>query len=224
MASGFSTTSLYTFCKYGEKMKIINIVPVLICTLFLSGCAAVQTRTTAFYLPEYTPSDSIAVISADADKNNSLEFANYKKKFETRLAASGYKIVANPDDAKYIAVIAYGIDNGKTSAVSSPVFGPAYSGAAYSGSNSYTMPDYGVVGSSTGLTTTYTRAIALDIVDAASLKSGQPRKVYESRVKSSGTCNVIAGVFNELLKAMFEEFPGENGKTRKASIPFKGQC
>ena len=86
------------------------------------------------------------------------------------------------------------------------------------------MPTYGVVGSSTSSSTTYTRAIALDIVDANSLKADQPKKVYESRVKSSGSCSVIAGVFNELLEAMFKGFPGDNGKTRSAQIPYKGQC
>ena len=52
---------------------------------------------------------------------------------------------------------------------------------------SYTMPIYGVVGTSTNSQTEYTRAIALDIVEAGSVKEALPNKVYEGRAKSIGT-------------------------------------
>lgn len=218
-------------------MKYLKIIALGLCVLYITGCTSVHTKTTAFYTPTYASSGSIFVISVDAEKNNSLEFASYKKKFEDKLASYGYSIATNANDAEYIAIVAYGIDNGKSAVVSTPIFGQTGGGttyssgtiygtggsASYSGS-SYTMPTYGVVGSSTSSSTTYTRAIALDIVDANSLKADQPKKVYESRVKSSGSCSVIAGVFNELLEAMFKGFPGDNGKTRSAQIPYKGQC
>ncbi len=217
--------------------KISALISLACTVLVLSGCATVVTRTTAFYTSDYTTSGSIFVIPADAEKNNSLEFASYKKRFEDKLSTNGYSIVTNANDAKYIAIVAFGIDNGKSSVVSMPLFGQTGGGttyssgtvygtggsASYSGS-SYTMPTYGIVGSSTSSATTYTRAIALDIVEAKSLKTGKPKKIYEARVKSSGTCSVIAGVFNELLEAMFKEFPGDNGKTRLAEIPYKGEC
>ena len=218
-------------------MKFLKTFTVILYAVYLTGCTSVHTKTTAFYTPDYKTSGSIFVIAADADNNNSLEFASYKKRFEDKLASNGYSIATNANEAKYIAIVAYGIDNGKSSVVSTPIFaqtggGTTYSSgtvygaggsASYSGS-SYTMPTYGVVGSSASSSTTYTRAIALDIVDAKSLKTPQPKKVYESRVKSSGSCSVIAGVFDELLEAMFKGFPGDNGKTRSARIHYKGQC
>lgn len=213
------------------------LVSVLLLMSVLSGCAAVQTRTTAFYVPEYKNSGTILVVAAIAEVNNSLEFAHYKALFEQKFASNGYTIVSNPSDAKYVALVAYGIDDGKTAVVSTPIFGQTGGGttyssgtvygsggsATYSGS-SYTMPTYGIVGSSTGSVTQYTRAIALDIVDAASLKEGHPKKVFESRAKSTGRCSVIAGVFEEMLEAMFKDFPGQSGKTRNAEVPFKGGC
>ena len=84
-----------------------------------------------------------------------------------------------------------------------------------------------VIGTSTSSITTYNRALALDIVEASSLKNGpedDAKKVYESRVKSVGECGVVAGVFNELLEAMFTKFPGESGQTITAKIPYDGQC
>jgi len=218
----------------------IWITAVVVLTL-LSGCAAVQTtvntKTTTFYIPEYKNSGTIAVVAAEAAVNSSLEFAHYKKQFEQKLAVNGYTIVSNPAEAQYIGFVAYGIDNGKSSIVSTPIFGQTGGGATYSsgtvygsGGNatysgtSYTMPSYGVVGSVASSETMYTRAIALDIVDAQSLKKGNAKKIYEARAKSTGSCSVIAGVFEEVLEAMFKDFPGINGKVRNAEVPFKGGC
>jgi len=201
--------------------------------LFITGCATphVVTNNTAFYVDTYESKGSISVVSGEADVNSSLEFAAYKKKFERKLSEAGYQIEADPNKADYIALVAYGIDDGKTSTVSTPIFGQTGGGTTYSSGtvygssgsvnysgSSYTMPTYGVVGSSTGSETTYNRAIALDIVEASSFKEGNPRKVYEGRTKSKGSCSVIVEVFDEMLEAMFTDFPGENGRNRKQEV------
>ena len=217
-----------------RNMKIW-ITAVMILTL-LSGCT-VLTKTTAFYIPEYKNSGTIAIVAADAAVNSSLEFAHYKKQFEQKLAANGYTIVSNPSEAQYIALVAYGIDDGKTANVPVPIIGQTGGGTTYSSGTvynsrgnatysgtTYTMPTYGVVGSSAMSVTRYTRAIALDIVDAQSLKNGNPQKVYEARAKSTGSCSVIAAVFGGMLESMFKDFPGINGKVRKVEMPFNGDC
>ncbi len=213
-------------------MKVLKIISLLM-VVMLSGCATsrIVTNNTAFFVDSYETKGSISVVSGEADVNNSLEFAAYKKKFESKLSEVGYKIEKDPNKADYIALVAYGIDDGKTSTVSTPIFGQTGGGTTYSsgtvyGSSgsanysgtSYTMPTYGVVGSSTGSVTTYSRAIALDIVEASSFKEGSPKKVYEGRTKSKGSCSVIVEVFDEMLEAMFSDFPGENGRNRKQTI------
>lgn len=218
-----------------RKMKLLVAAHVILA--LLSGCTMVQTKVTAFYIPEYKSSGTIAIVAAEAEVNSSLEFRHYKQQFERKLAANGYTVVKHPSDAQYIALVAYGIDSGKTSIVSTPIFGQSGGGTTYSSGTiygsggsatysgtSYTMPTYGVVGSSTSSVTDYTRAIALDIVDAESLKSGAPKKIYEAKAKSTGSCSVIAGVFEEMLEAMFKGYPGESGKTRSVDVPFKGAC
>lgn len=217
-------------------MKITKLLVALALTAFISGCMVVQTRTTAFYTPEFTTSGKIFVLAADNDLNNSLEFSHYKRKFEEKFSENGYQIVQSTSEADYIALVAYGIDDGKTSIVSTPIFGQTGGGTTYSSGTvygsggstsysgtSYTMPTYGVLGSSTGSVTQFTRAIALDVIDAKSTVN-DIKKVYEARAKSTGSCSVIAGVFDEILEAMFKGFPGESGKTRKVEVPSKGQC
>lgn len=214
-------------------MTYLKLSSLFFIAVFTTACSTmeVKTNTTAFYVSEYKSAGSIFVISADAEKNNSLEFANYKKKIEAKLVVTGYSIAANADLAEYIASVAYGIGNGKTSVILTPrlsspnaLYGGRLSTKPY---RHYMMPSYDVVGASANLITTYTRAIKLDIVVAKSLKKGkidQAQKVYESKVKSTGECAVIAGIFDQLLEAMFQNFPGDNGKTITATIPYDGQC
>ena len=216
-----------------------NLAPTIF-TVFLAlltGCAEVVTNTTVFYVETYSPGKSISVVSGEADVNSSLEFAAYKRKFENKLSIAGYKIEQDPNQADYIALIAYGIDDGKTAIISTPIFGRTGGGTTYSsgtiygsggsvnysGSN-YTMPTYGIVGSSTNSVTTYNRAIALDIIEASSFKEGDPRTVYQGRTRSEGRCSVIVEVFDEMLEAMFSDFPGENGRNRKQSIRGDFNC
>lgn len=219
-------------------MKYLKTIPLLMVAI-ITGCAHshVVTNHTAFYVDSYSPKGSISVVSGEADINSSLEFSEYKKKFENKLSMSGYKIEQDPNKADYIALVAYGIDDGKTSTVSTPIFGRTGGGTTYSSgtvhgsegsvdynATSYTMPTYGLVGSSTGSVITYNRAIALDIVEARSFKSGQPKKVYEGRTKSIGTCSVIVEVFDEMLEAMFSDFPGKNARNRKQEIHGEWDC
>lgn len=220
-------------------MKVFKIITIL-AVLIVTGCATpprVVTNNTAFYVDAFAPRGSISVVSGEADVNGSLEFAAYKKKFESKLIASGYKIENDPNNADFIGLVAYGIDNGETSTVSTPIFGQTGGGSTYSSGtvyssggsatysgSSYTMPTYGVVGRSTGPVTTYNRAIALDIVEAQSFKEGNPKKVYEGRTKSKGSCSVIVEVFDEMLEAMFTDFPGENGRNRKQDVPSIANC
>lgn len=219
-------------------MKIQKYL-LFLAVVILTGCATsrVITNNTAFFVDSYAPKGTVSVVSGEEYVNNSLEFAAYKRKFENKLSEAGYAIESDPNKADFIALVAYGIDNGETSAVSTPIFGQTSGGTTYSSGTvyssggsanysgtSYTMPTYGVVGSSTGSVTTYNRAIALDIVDAKSFKEGKPKKVYEGRTKSKGSCSIIVEVFDEMLEAMFSDFPGVNGRNRKQEVPGVFNC
>lgn len=216
-------------------MRVLKLGRILLLLALLGGCVTpvVQTRATNFYGPEYAERGSISVISADPTQEKSLEFGSYKSKIESKLSGVGYSIGSSPTDSKYVAIVSYGIDNGKSETVLVPVFGQTGGGTTFSSGRigntgysgtSYTMPTFGVVGASSSSETTYTRVIAIDIVNSASIQASAPKKIYEMRAKSVGTCPVINGVFNEILEAMFINFPGENGRTQMIEIPMKGSC
>jgi len=50
------------------------------------------------------------------------------------------------------------------------------------------------------------------------------QKIYEGQVKSERKCSAISGVFQEILTAMFKNFPRENGKSVTVNVPMKSKC
>ncbi len=217
---------------------MIKLILVLLMIAVFSGCATkIRTTTTTFYAPEHQQRGAIIVVSSDHQTNNSLAFKHYQAKFNEKLKAQGYTIAPSIEASDYIALVSYGIDQGKSSLVSTPIIGKISGGTEYrsgmiyidgkktrySGFD-YRMPVYGVVGSSTRTVTTYTRAIAMDIVKTESFKQNNPVKMYEVRAKSVGNCSVMLEVFNEMLEAMFTNFPNESGKAITVTVESDSKC
>jgi hypothetical protein len=214
-------------------MKYFKSSMLALLLLSISACSAssIKTNRTAFYNQGYQVSGKLFVAPAKQENNNSLEFANYKMKIEAKLATTGYNIVHDQNTADYIAIVDYAIDAGNTALVSTPTLAPS----SYLYENRFPhVPDRrlsasgpSVVNSSIDSIVIYQRILSMDIVEASTFKIEAPQeaiKIYESRVKSTGTCESIASVFDQLLTAMFSDFPGENGKVIVANIPFNNKC
>lgn len=220
------------------NMKRILLLTVGLLSLSMAGCGSiVVTDTTTFYKPDYQNRGTISVTAANQQINKSLQFAHYKSRFEKQLGKLGFKPVQQSSAAKYVAIVSYGIDNGKTSVETSPVYGQTGGGTTYSSGtvnhgghstsysgSSYSMPTYGIVGSTSSSYTRYSRAIAMDIVEGKSFHSGRPIALLEARAKSSGSCSQIVEVFDEMLEAMFDEFPGESGRSRRVTVSADVNC
>lgn len=197
-------------------MKLLTPMACGLLLLFLSGCATIDATTTSSFPPDFTNAGTIAVVAAVAEVNTSAEFSQYKTRIESKLAANGYTIVASPPEARSIALVAYGMDVGQSGFVTTPLFSSATS--------RYPMPSYATVGASAPSLPSYTRAIALDIVDTASLKAGKPKKILELRTTSVGSSRSISCVFDDLLNAMFMDFPGISGKAKSVTQLYSGGC
>ena len=72
-------------------MKHLKLSILLLFVTFITACSIIKinTTTTVFYTPEFTSTGSIAVIPADIENNNSLEFSHYKQKIEDKLRLAG---------------------------------------------------------------------------------------------------------------------------------------
>lgn len=213
-------------------MKIKNIFSLLVIATLLSGCMQTVTTKTVFYSPDHSSRGSIAIIPVDKSIASSLSFQPKETFLGAQLEKQGYKVVDSDSQPEFIAFISYGVDGGKETIDSIPIFGQTGGGTSYhSGTvnsfgggfgsysgTSYSMPTYGIVGSSTVSSTEYSRHLDIDIVDANSIDGTTPKKRYEIRAKSKGSCPTIEAVFKGMVDAIFQEFPGENGKTITVSL------
>ena len=217
----------------------------LIFVLTFSGCQTLETQVprvvsdvTIFH--EFTPKndETIFVLGAHESMNSSLEFKSYKQKIEGKFIENGISTVSSNEVADYIAVVNYGIDDGTTTTQISttPIIGQTSGGttthsgsiyssggySSYSGS-SYSYPTYGIVGTSTNSynVTVYNRVLTIDIFrNTKSNNVSNPTKVWEGQLKSSGSCGNINEVIDELIEAMFINFPGVSGNTERVEITY----
>ncbi|USG60652.1 DUF4136 domain-containing protein [Sneathiella marina] len=193
--------------------------------LVACGTPAIDANITAFYTPEVQniASKTITVRAQPASKDSSLEFKSYRPKIESKLRLVGFDIAEPNEDPDFVAYVSYGIDGKeqRSSTTSDPYFGSFGVGVGVG-----RAPFYGGVARSYNTQTweEYNRFISLDIVEGASVGSDNPVRIYEGRVQSVGKCPTLAGVFDGVLDAMFENFPGLNGKTTFISIPWDGSC
>ena len=166
--------------------------------------------------------------------DKSLEWNSYKPAFEKQFEKQGF-LISSIDNADYVAFVTYGIGDPqtRTHVGSVPLFGQTGGGvttthsgtvSSYSGGTanyygtSYTMPTYGIVGSSTYSynVTTYIRTVAINLVE-----KGSNRKVFESKATSTGRCGIIGDVINEIAEGMFRKFPSGSGRV---VVNGKGEC
>ena len=217
---------------------------LLLITIAIWGCARVESRIETYHkLPETPDATTITILPYNEKEYSSLEFEAFAKKLAKKLEDAGYTVIDNAEggNPELVAFLAYGIDDGTmvTEAYSIPQWGvTGYSGSHttgtvstfgntgfYSGTTTY-QPQYGITGYSTGTTSyaVYTRALILDIYNVNDLLNGQSKRIYESKLTSQGSCGAIGPVFDEMLEALFEEFPGKSGETRNATVMMDGDC
>jgi hypothetical protein len=118
-----------------------------------------------------------------------------------------------------VVFFAYGIDTGKGVVSTYPIIGQTGTETCTSTSclDSNPWPTYGVVGTRKTKQTEYTRVLRLDIVDKQALAEGKVKKLYEGKVVSSGVSDQLTKVLPMMVKALFDDFPGESGSTRTSS-------
>lgn len=203
--------------------------------LLLVGCSNVSTTVTSFHQVDASHSGTISVVAGTLELKDTLNFDYHRKLLEQFLSNQGYQVVeapvdSNPPSSDYTAFLSYGIDGGNTeiTADNSGVTMGIGVGASGAGRHhggvfgSYRMPIYGANTGSSSTETRYTSAIAIDIVDSASLNSDKPTRLYEGRARSSSRCAAITPIFDEMLTALFEDFPGVSGETQTRSVKSSG--
>jgi hypothetical protein len=147
------------------------------------------------------------------EQEGRLQHKAYEEAVRQELNAKGFR-ETTVDQAHTVVFFAYGIDMGRGVVSSYPIIGQTGVSSCSTCSDSDPWPTYGVVGTRETSQTEYTRVLRLDIVDKQALTEGNIKKLYEGRVVSSGFSGQLVKVLPKMVKALFEDFPGQSDTTR----------
>jgi hypothetical protein len=197
-----------------------SLVVLVASVLLLSGCASsVRTQLNTFMAPEAQfGQGTVAVRPANPDQQDSLEFDLYRSKLERRLVEQGYE-VATPEEARYIARLGYRVeeiryDTRQPNVVFTTGFGSYYRRGGV-GLLLNEGPRY---------EEEYLRRVTLTITRTPEELGGEARRIYETTALSKGTCPIMSVVFDEMLAAIFQDFPGQNGQVKTVTVRGEANC
>jgi Domain of unknown function (DUF4136) len=202
-------------------MKNLLIATVLVGGL-LPDCALLGSQVAVSHQLHDDLSGTTYVMIPFKDQEGSLEHKAYEEAVRQELNAKGFR-ETTVEQAEIVVLLAYGIDMGRRVVSSSPIIGQTGATTcntsdgtpheSYGCRDSNSWPTYGPVGKRETSQTEYTCVLRLDIVDIEDFAEGNIKKVYEGRVVSSGLSDKLDKVLPKMVKALFEDFPGQSGNT-----------
>jgi Domain of unknown function (DUF4136) len=192
-------------------MKNLLIATVLLTGL--SGSALLRSQVAVSHQLPKDLSGTTYVMIPFKDQEGSLEHKAYEEAVRQELNAKGFR-ETTVEQAETVVFLAYGIETVRVVVSSYPIIGQT----GVEDSNPW--PTYGPVGKRESSQTEYTRVLRLDIVDKEDFAEGNiQKKVYEGRVVSSGFSDKLDKVLPKMVKALFEDFPGQSGSTKTLFQP-----
>lgn len=173
---------------------------------------------------------TFAVVADDPALAGGIEFTQYARLVEQRLAAIGYT-PSSPDAAQLIVRFDYGVDKGRERIRQTMMRDPfwdswyGYPRYSYWGGRGFYRRGYYPMGAwgfgwydpwfDTGYEryTVYTSGISLKIDRRA---DGQ--RLFEGKAEAASTSNRLPYLVPNLVEAMFTNFPGNSGETVRISV------
>jgi len=162
----------------------------------------------------------VNVIPADSALSGGLEFGTYAEMLGQHLARSGYTAAAG-EEPDLVAVMAYAVSNGREKLLNRPRSRIGVGTWGYGHYSSYYWWAYDPFlydQNELYATTVYTATLKVTLrypEDA----DGKPGDVlFEGVVESESRKKHLPKLMPYMLEAMFQDFPGINGETRKIVI------
>jgi hypothetical protein len=214
------------FAHQSSRLGRIKVAAAAVLLLGLAACASpFRADVSRFQSQLPAPSgQTFAVVADDPAMAGGIEFSQYARLVEAKLAQQGYVAVANPKDAAMIVRFDYGVDNGRERIRSTgfghdPFWGPWYGYGRIGYWGGYRHGPWGFGWQDpffdTGIDsyTVYTSGIDLKIDRRA---DGQ--RLFEGKAEAVSTSNRLAYLVPNLVEAMFTNFPGNSGETVRISV------
>jgi len=200
-------------------MKKLFLSGLIFTSLIVAGCTNyVRSDVTRFYAPSGMTKAKTFVFLPTQQQFQSLEYKRYGDLITNEMAEEGFRLVENKSQANYGVQFNYGSDGGQTIIEQDPFFGSVGvgTGSRGTGVNVGVGTVFGRGGygrSNADIYTEYGRKLSLDIIE---LNNNAP--VFEGTLISRGNASSFASVSGCLISSMFENFPGQNGKTERINV------
>jgi hypothetical protein len=216
------------------RLALLALLAVLVAAT--SGCATyLSAQVTSFHQAD---SKRLAgrsfVISPSKEQAESLEFHTYAALVRDALVGQGL-VAGTPADAELSVSMRFSIDSGRPVTYGYPAYGYASYGPVWGWTPYYgpggrvhymwtaTYPmSYGVVGTNYAQALLYRRELRVEIDERRTGKEGQEgagARIFEGTVVSEGESASIAPVMPALVRALFSDFPGPSGVSRRVQVP-----
>lgn len=214
--------------RYG-RMKLAAAALLL---LTLAACAApFKADVSRFQSALPAPSgQTFAVVADDPNLSGGIEFSQYARLVETKLAQQGYTAVADPEKAQLLVRLDYGVDKGRERIRTTgggggfgydPFWGPwrGYGrfGGGYWGGYGRGLWNYGWYDPwfDQGIDsyTVYTSGVSLKIDNRAT-----SQRLFEGKSEAVSTSSRLQYLVPNLVEALFTNFPGNTGETVRISV------
>lgn len=196
----------------------------------LGGCAIgprmIQTEVTTFHEWPTLPADRTYTFARTLEYKNSLELKSYEDIVRDELAAQGFKPVTDADQANLVVTLRPSVTTVSVALrdqwpAIDPFWGPygGYYGRRFGGFGpgfgGFYGPYVGVEDFGTYRQDIFRKRLELDI-DA---RTPVGKRYYEGRVENTAYNASLAQVMPVLVHALFTDFPGNNGQTRRVDVP-----
>ncbi len=200
-----------------------------------AGCASYLTaQVTSFHQADGNRlAGRSFVIVPTREQAESLEFRSYADLVRDALVRRGL-VASTPTEADLAVTVLFAVDGGKSVTYGYPAYGyasydpfwgwPPYYGPYghyhYLWAAPYPM-SYGVVGASYVQAILYRRELRVEISERrAAGNASAGARLFEGTVVSEGESASIAPVMPAMVRALFSDFPGPNGVSRRVQVPF----
>lgn len=195
-------------------MRRITIIGIMaISGLLLASCATgITSEVTRFHILAAPSGEMIEIVHRDPEQNSSPEFETYARMIGERLGSLGYRPTPPGGVPDIMVELDYGVGPG-------PAPGPPPGddsgrapGTLGTGAGSHGGGANG--GLSRGFGAGSERAPSfLRRLEFKMIRASDGGVLFEGRVDSLGRNDSLAEIMPYLVAAMFDDFPGESGKT-----------
>jgi CubicO group peptidase (beta-lactamase class C family) len=199
----------------------------LVAAALLSACAPTfEARVARFSALPTPPAKTFYVEPANKADIGGLEFATYANLVKTQMLANGFTEVAAPGTADVTVMLDYGVGSPQQRIQTRPGMNmgwgggwgaPGWGGGGW-GWHPYWGPGWGggwggAWGGGWGAPEVYSVTEYTTIMAMKMYRNADKANLFEGRAETTSRTNNLPALMPSLVRAMFTQFPGNNGET-----------